>query len=76
MDPTGITTGHLVLRPWEPADAPAVHAACRDDRVRCWTTVPSPYTRIDARQWASEVSPAGWAQGAGASLRGAGRYTW
>lgn len=68
MDPTVITTGHLVLRPWEPGDAPAVHAACQDDQVQQWTTVPSPYTRTDARQWVSEVSPAGWATGAAASF--------
>lgn len=68
MDPTVITTGHLILRPWEPADAPAVHAACQDDDVQHWTTVPSPYTLTDARLWVSQVSPTGWAEGAAASF--------
>ncbi len=68
MDPTVITTGHLVLRPWEPADAPAVHAACQDAEVQRWTTVPSPYTLTDARRWVSEMSPTGWAEGAAASF--------
>jgi len=66
MDTTVITTGHLVLRPWEARDAPAVLAACQDQEVQRWTTVPSPYSRRDALSWCTELSPAGWEAGTAA----------
>jgi len=68
MDTTVITTGHLVLRPWEAPDAPAVLAACQDPEVQRWTTVPSPYSRRDALSWCTELSPAGWEAGTAASF--------
>ena len=68
MDTTVITTGHLVLRPWGARDAPAVLAACQDQEVQRWTTVPSPYSRRDALSWCTELSPAGWEAGTAASF--------
>lgn len=65
MEPVQITTGRL-LRPFEPADAPAVLAACSDPEVQGWTTVPSPYTEQDAGTWTGTVAPALWDSGEGA----------
>jgi RimJ/RimL family protein N-acetyltransferase len=40
----------VVLRPWRPADAPAVAEACRDPEIARWLQlVPQPYTEEDAR---------------------------
>lgn len=68
MDTTVITTGHLILRPWEGRDAVAVELACQDPEVQRWTTVPSPYTAEVARHWVHEASPAGWADGRSGSF--------
>ena len=68
LDPVSLTAGRLHLRPWEPWDAAEVHAACQDREVARWTTVPSPYTREDARVFVTERSPRGWADGTAASF--------
>ncbi|MCW2666977.1 MAG: family N-acetyltransferase [Frankiales bacterium] len=66
MEPTEITAGRLHLRPWQPEDAEAVLAACTDPDVQRWTTVPSPYTEVDARAWVEQIAPGLWAGGTGA----------
>lgn len=63
MDPVELTAGRLHLRPWQPSDADAVLAACRDAETQRWTTVPSPYTAEHARAFVGEVSARGWAEG-------------
>ncbi|WP_438487694.1 GNAT family N-acetyltransferase [Streptomyces sp. S186] len=60
MKPVTLTTDRLLLRPFEPADAPAVHAACQDPDIPRWTVVPSPYGRDDAEQYVGTVVPDGW----------------
>jgi RimJ/RimL family protein N-acetyltransferase len=40
----------LLLRPWEPADAPAFLAAYRDDEIHRWHTG-RPSSEADVRQW-------------------------
>ncbi|MFD7628500.1 GNAT family N-acetyltransferase [Streptomyces sp. NPDC059851] len=62
MEPTSLATERLVLRPWAPADADAVHLACQDPDIQRWTAVPVPYEPEHARGWTSEISPAGWRQ--------------
>ena len=49
MEPVTLTTERLVLRPFEPADADAVHAACQDPEIPRWTDVPVP-VRARARR--------------------------
>jgi len=66
VDSVEITAGRQHLRAWQPGDADAVHAACQDPDVQRWTSVPSPYTREDARVFVEEVSPAEWDAGTGA----------
>ena len=48
--------GLIVVRPFEPADAEAVLAACQDPLIqRCCYFVPSPYTLDDARRFMAEA---------------------
>ncbi|MFC5149674.1 GNAT family N-acetyltransferase [Streptomyces aureoversilis] len=60
MDPMELTTDRLLLRPFAPSDADAVHAACQDPDIPRYTSVPSPYTPEDARIFIEETCPAGW----------------
>jgi RimJ/RimL family protein N-acetyltransferase len=60
MEPITLTTPRLLLRPLEPGDAHALHAACQDPEIPRWTSVPSPYTREHADHFVSQVSADGW----------------
>ncbi|MFE1177224.1 GNAT family N-acetyltransferase [Streptomyces sp. NPDC058773] len=60
MEPVTLTTERLVLRRFEPSDAPAVHAACQDPGIQRWTGVPSPYGLRDAKQFVGTTVPGGW----------------
>lgn len=60
MEHVTLTTERLILRPFEPSDAAAVHAACQEPDIPRWTSVPSPYTLHDAEQWVGTVAPEGW----------------
>lgn len=60
MDPVEIRTDRLLLRPWQPADAPAVLAAGGDPLVRRWIG-DEPPTADRARRYVEEAAPAGWA---------------
>ncbi|MCU1672003.1 MAG: GCN5-related N-acetyltransferase [Frankiales bacterium] len=62
MEPVQISTDRLVLRPWEPSDAPAVAAACSDPETQRWTTVPVPYTQEHASSYVEHYSAQGWAE--------------
>ena len=44
MDEVTLTDGVVLLRPWRPSDAPAVHAACQDPLIARFIPVPLPYT--------------------------------
>lgn len=68
MQPTDITCGSLMLRPWTAYDAEAVHAACQDSEIQRWTRVPTPYTEQVARQWVTEGAPGLWAAGTAATF--------
>lgn len=60
MEPITLTTAHLLLRPFEPADAEAVLTACQDPEIPRWTSVPSPYTREHAEDFVGRICPEGW----------------
>ncbi|MDH4352905.1 MAG: GNAT family N-acetyltransferase, partial [Actinomycetota bacterium] len=62
MDPVTLRDDDLLLRPWRPEDAPAVHAACQDPEIQRWTLVPSPYSEADARDFVGG-SDQRWATG-------------
>jgi RimJ/RimL family protein N-acetyltransferase len=46
-----LTDGEIVLRRWEPRDAPAVTAACQDPEIPRWTVVPHNYSERHAREF-------------------------
>jgi len=61
-----VRTERLVLRPYRPDDAEAVHRACQDPGIQRWiTAIASPYTEEDARAWVEDVAPAERAEGTG-----------
>jgi RimJ/RimL family protein N-acetyltransferase len=60
MEPVTLTTERLVLRPFRPTDAPAVHAACQDPDILRWTAVPAPYARAHAEDFVRRTCPEGW----------------
>ncbi|WP_367431620.1 GNAT family N-acetyltransferase [Streptomyces celluloflavus] len=60
MEPLTLTTDRLVLRPFEPSDAAAVHAACQGPDIPRWTSVPSPYGLQDAERFVGTASSEGW----------------
>ncbi|UQA95128.1 GNAT family N-acetyltransferase [Streptomyces halobius] len=60
MEYVTLTTERLVLRPFEPGDAAAVHAACQEPDIPRWTSVPSPYRLQDAEQFVGTAAPEGW----------------
>ncbi|MFD7500476.1 GNAT family N-acetyltransferase [Streptomyces sp. NPDC059850] len=60
MEPVTLTTERLVLRPFRPSDAPAVHAACQDPDILRWTHVPAPYARAHAEDFVRRTCPEGW----------------
>lgn len=47
----------------EESDIDRVTELCQDPEIQAWTTVPSPYSRDDARDFVSSVVPEGWLSG-------------
>ena len=51
-----LTDGRLLVRPFEPDDAPAVQAACDDPDIAHWIhLLPAPYTLEDAHAFISDA---------------------
>jgi RimJ/RimL family protein N-acetyltransferase len=51
-----LTDGRLLVRPFEPDDAPAVRAACDDPDIARWIhLLPAPYTLADAGSFISDA---------------------
>lgn len=46
-----LTDGVVRLRPRDASDIPRIVEACSDPDTAYYTTVPSPYTEADAREW-------------------------
>jgi RimJ/RimL family protein N-acetyltransferase len=62
---TILTIDELVLRPWRPADAPAVLAVCQDPEIARWVTIPQPFLPADADAFIANASSM-WRDGTGA----------
>lgn len=58
-----VRTERLVLRPYRPDDAEAVHRACQDVDIQRWTFVPSPYTEADAVEFVTQTTVQARAEG-------------
>lgn len=77
MDTVTLRTARLELSPPREGDADAIFAACQDETLQRYTTVPSPYTREHAegfieksRGWWEAGSEATWAIRDGDTLVG------
>src|SRR3954467_4901693 len=58
-----LSDGVVALRPWEPADIPAIAEACAEGEIARWLDlIPQPYTEGDAR-WYVEHCEQGWREG-------------
>ncbi|QIG44146.1 GNAT N-acetyltransferase [Nocardioides anomalus] len=58
-----LTDGVVTLRAHRADDVPRIVEQCRDPESVAWTTVPTPYDEEDARTYALEIVPQGWAEG-------------
>ncbi|MBB1254310.1 GNAT family N-acetyltransferase [Streptomyces sp. OF3] len=63
-----LSTDRLVLRPLDEADVPEFTEMMNDELVAAWTSVPTPYTRADAREWITLRAPAERAAGTGVAF--------
>lgn len=63
-----ISTERLVLRPFEEADIVPFTEMMNDELVSAWTSVPIPYTELDARTWITRAADAERTQGRGISF--------
>ncbi|AGZ39448.1 GNAT family N-acetyltransferase [Actinoplanes friuliensis] len=69
METVEITAGDLLLRPWQPGDAEAVHRACQDPVLHRWVSgLPWPYQLSDAAIFVGELAPLRLAEGAALHL--------
>jgi RimJ/RimL family protein N-acetyltransferase len=58
----------VALRPWEPADVPAIAAACADAEIARWLDlIPQPYAEEDARWYVAHCEE-GWRDGTSSSF--------
>jgi RimJ/RimL family protein N-acetyltransferase len=62
-----LNDGVVRLRAWQPADAPAVLAACQDPAIQEFTRVPVPYRREHADDFIA-LAAQEWRSGASASF--------
>ena len=53
-----LSDGTVTIRHWTEADIPAIVAAVQDPEIPRWTSVPSPYTKDDARAFMAALGPA------------------
>ncbi|TGB08080.1 GNAT family N-acetyltransferase [Streptomyces sp. MZ04] len=60
MEPVTLSTERLSLRTFTPDDTDETYEACQDPDIQRWTTMPSPYARVDAEGFIGRVVPDGW----------------
>ncbi|MYW64691.1 GNAT family N-acetyltransferase [Streptomyces sp. SID8379] len=60
MEPVTLTTDRLYLRTFVSADIDEVYVAAQDPDIQRWTTIPSPYARVDAEYFIDRVVTEGW----------------
>ncbi len=66
MDPVTLSDDRLLLRAPNLDDVEAITLACQDPLIQRWTTIPSPYTELDAIFYVNQVCADGWATGTAA----------
>ncbi|MGW6360894.1 GNAT family N-acetyltransferase [Streptomyces sp. NPDC055092] len=60
MEPVVLTTDRLRLRTFTAEDTDEVYLAAQDPDIQRWTTIPSPYARVDAEHFVGRMVPDGW----------------
>ncbi|MFD4652752.1 GNAT family N-acetyltransferase [Streptomyces sp. NPDC058441] len=60
MEPVVLNTDRLRLRTFTAEDTDEVYLAAQDPDIQRWTTVPSPYARVDAEHFVGRMVPDGW----------------
>ena len=60
QDVPTLTDGVVTLRAHVPDDAPGSYEQCQDPESQRWTTVPVPYSMVDAREFVEGIIPRGW----------------
>lgn len=60
--------GRVTMRPWQPADAPAVASIMADPRMHDYLPVPDPYTASDAHDYTARFAPESAAEATGLHL--------
>ena len=58
-----LTGSAILLRPWQPADADIVLAACQDEEIQRWTPLPFPYTEAHAVEFVGSTAAKTWQSG-------------
>ena len=62
-----LSDGRIRLRPPTERDVETIAAACQDAEIQLWTTVPSPYSEDDAREFIAHAERS-WENDRGAAL--------
>lgn len=60
LAPLTVTGARISLVPLACDDANDIYRLCQDPAIMQWTTVPSPYSRDQAREFVEKVATAGW----------------
>ena len=60
LAPFTVTGARISLVPLACDDANDIYRLCQDPAIMQWTTVPSPYSRDQAREFVEKVATAGW----------------
>jgi RimJ/RimL family protein N-acetyltransferase len=55
-----LSDGVVILRAHTPDDARGSYEQCQDPLSQAWTTVPVPYSMVDAREFVEGIVPKGW----------------
>ena len=64
---TILTIDDLILRPWQPSDAPELLAVCQDPEIARWVTIPQPFLPADADAFIEKATSM-WRDGTGAAF--------
>lgn len=59
LDDLELRSGTMLLRPWRPADAAAVHRIMADPAMTEYLPLPRPYSEADARSFVTDFAAAG-----------------
>ena len=68
ISPRTLHGARVLLRLWQPDDAPAMHEICQDSDIQRWSGLPVPYRIEDAHDYINTVLPKELETGTGVSF--------